>query len=45
VLDRVVPASLEGSAKLAFDQDGVSWTLDVPLSSLERRARGPAVAA
>jgi PAS domain S-box-containing protein len=45
VLDRVVPASLEGSARLAFGQNDVSWTLDVPLSSLERRTREPAVAA
>jgi two-component sensor histidine kinase len=30
VLTRVVPGSLQGRASLAFDHDGVSWTLVVP---------------
>jgi two-component sensor histidine kinase len=44
VLDHVVPASLGGSASMEFGQHGIAWILDVPLASLERRAREPAAA-
>jgi PAS domain S-box-containing protein len=37
VLERVVPGSLRGSARLEFSPSGISWTLETPLSSLTGR--------
>jgi PAS domain S-box-containing protein len=34
VLEKVVPGSLGGSAKLDFTNAGVCWTLDVPIAAL-----------
>jgi PAS domain S-box-containing protein len=34
VLERVVPASLGGSAKLSFTSEGARWELDVPLDRI-----------
>jgi two-component sensor histidine kinase len=35
VLERVVPASLNGVGRLSYPPTGASWTLEAPLASVE----------
>ena len=36
IIERLIPQSLRGEARMSWDEDGFSWTLRAPMSSIAR---------